>query len=109
MAVRPRHFRCRRHATGRSRTAPQVPRTALHAQVGTLLMPGASYFVCDHFSGPGGMQNGELYMTVTEQRIALIDAGYADVELVLLKGGLALHRATRASLEWQSGSARAQA
>jgi hypothetical protein len=39
------------------------------------------------------MNNEQLYMTVAEQKAALKSAGYASVHLVLLKGGLALHRA----------------
>lgn len=66
----------------------------LHAQVRQLLLPGASYLVCDHFYGEGGMSNAELYMTVEEQRNALQTAGFTRIEQVLLKGGLVLHRAT---------------
>jgi SAM-dependent methyltransferase len=67
---------------------------ALHAQVRPLLAPGGAYLVCDHFLGEGGLSNDQLYMTVDEQRDALLRAGFADVEAVLVKGGLALHRAT---------------
>ena len=67
---------------------------ALHAQVRQLLLPGGAYLVCDHFYGEGGMSNAELYMTVDEQREALLGAGFTQVEQVLLKGGLVLHHAT---------------
>jgi hypothetical protein len=67
----------------------------LHAQVASLLAPGGAYLVCDHFLGEGGMSNGELYMTADEQRQALLDAGFGEVERVLLKGDLVLHRAGR--------------
>jgi hypothetical protein len=40
------------------------------------------------------MSNDQLYMTVTEQRDALVSAGFARVEQLFLKGGLVLHRAT---------------
>jgi len=66
---------------------------ALHAQVRPLLASGGSYLVCDHFLGEGGLFNDQLYMTVDEQGDALRRAGFADVEAVLVKGGLALHRA----------------
>lgn len=66
---------------------------ALHAQVRGLLVPGGSYLVCDHFAGEGGMANEQLYMTVQEQRQALRGAGFGEVECLLLKGGLVLHRA----------------
>lgn len=42
-----------------------------------------------------GMSNDRLYMTVDEQRLALLDAGFTDVTQVLLKSGLVLHRAVR--------------
>jgi SAM-dependent methyltransferase len=67
--------------------------TTLHAQVRALLAPGGAYLVCDHFLGEGGLSNDQLYLTVDEQRDALLRAGYADVEAMLVKGGLALHRA----------------
>jgi SAM-dependent methyltransferase len=67
---------------------------ALHAQVRKLLLPGGHYLVCDHFYGEGGMSNAELYMTVDEQREALLSAGFIQVEQVLLRGGLVLHHAT---------------
>jgi ubiquinone/menaquinone biosynthesis C-methylase UbiE len=65
----------------------------LHKQVKTVLRPGGSYLVCDHFYGPGGMSNERLYMTVDEQRVAIESAGYASVRRVLLKGGMVLHHA----------------
>lgn len=67
---------------------------ALHARVRKCLKPGGSYLVCDHFFGEGGMSNDQLYMTVEEQRQALLISGFSQVEQVLLKGGLVLHRAT---------------
>ena len=67
--------------------------TALHVEVRQLLEPGGAYLVCDHFAGEGGMSNQQLYMSVEEQQSALRGAGFANVSLLLLKGGLALHRA----------------
>ena len=67
--------------------------TALHAQVRPLLAAGGRYLVCDHYLGGDGLSNEQLYMTVDQQRDALLRAGFADVEPVLVKGGLALHRA----------------
>ena len=32
--------------------------------------------------GPGGLPNGELYMTVSEQRDVLLNAGFSDVRKV---------------------------
>jgi predicted methyltransferase len=67
---------------------------ALHAQVKSLLLRGGHYLVCDHFCGEGGMANDQLYMSVAEQRQALLSAGFVTVEQVLLKSGLVLHNAT---------------
>lgn len=67
---------------------------ALHSQAKELLVEGGKYLVCDHYVGDGGMKNDQLYMTVTEQREALIGAGFSRVEQLLLKGGLVLHSAT---------------
>jgi ubiquinone/menaquinone biosynthesis C-methylase UbiE len=65
----------------------------LHKQVKAILRPGASYLVCDHFFGPDGMSNDQLYMTVEEQKAAIESAGYQAVRQVLLMGGLVLHHA----------------
>jgi ubiquinone/menaquinone biosynthesis C-methylase UbiE len=74
-------LRHKRHAQG------------LHSQVLAVLEPNGPYLVCDHFLGEGGMQNADLYMTVDEQRDALIKAGFGAVKLLLRKGGLVLHEA----------------
>jgi ubiquinone/menaquinone biosynthesis C-methylase UbiE len=65
----------------------------LHTQAKTVLRPGGSYLVCDHFFGPDGMSNDQLYLTVDEQKSAIESAGYRSVRQVLLKGGLVLHHA----------------
>jgi SAM-dependent methyltransferase len=66
----------------------------LHSQVKNTLSSGGSYLVCDHFLGEGGMSNDQLYMTVAEQRDALLAGGFNNVSQVLLKGDLVLHHAT---------------
>lgn len=66
---------------------------ALHEQVRKVLAPGGAYLVCDHFTGEGGMKNEALYMSVVEQRQALIAAGFSSVHQVMTKGGLVLHHA----------------
>jgi SAM-dependent methyltransferase len=65
----------------------------LHAQVRPLLAAGGSYLMCDHFCGEGGLSDDQLYMTVAEQHDALMRGGFASAGTVLVKGGLALHRA----------------
>lgn len=67
---------------------------ALHSEARKALGPGGVYLVCDHFVGEGGMSNEQLYMSVEEQQSALRDAGFVNVSLLLIKGGLALHRAS---------------
>lgn len=74
-------LRHKRHAAG------------LHREVRSLLCEGGSYLVCDHHAGDGGMGNGQLFMSVNEQRQALLDAGFPNVRQVLLHGGLVLHHA----------------
>jgi len=76
------------HELRHKRYAPE-----LHKQVRAVLRPGASYLVCDHFFGPDGMGNDQLYMTVDEQKAAIESAGYQSVRQALVKGGLVLHHA----------------
>jgi len=66
----------------------------LHAQVKSLLTPNGFYLVCDHYAGDGGMKDNQLYMSVAEQRDALLVAGFNQVTQVMIKGGLVLHRAS---------------
>lgn len=77
------------HELRHKRYAPE-----LHRQVRAVLRPGAGYWVCDHFFGPGGMSDDQLYMTVDEQRAAIESAGFRSVRQVLSKGSLVLHHAT---------------
>ena len=67
---------------------------ALHSRVATLLNPESPYLVCDHFFGEGGQSNDQLYMSVAEQRQALLNAGFRSVEQVQKIGTLVMHRAT---------------
>jgi RimJ/RimL family protein N-acetyltransferase len=69
---------------------------ALHAQVRDVLMHDGVYLVCDHYIGSDGMSDTELYMTGEEQAQALQEAGFANVAIVLGKGGLVLHAARAA-------------
>jgi ubiquinone/menaquinone biosynthesis C-methylase UbiE len=65
----------------------------LHRAVLALLKPQGSYLVCDHYVGGDGMRNDQLYMTIQEQRAALLAAGFSRVDQLLAKGGLVLNRA----------------
>lgn len=77
-------LRHKRHALG------------LHQRVRALLSGQGVYVVCDHFCGPGGQSNDQLYMTVDEQAQALRDAGFAHVRLVHQEQGLVMHTASDA-------------
>ncbi len=67
--------------------------STLHQQVKPLLRGTGSYLVCDHYVGEDGMRNDQLYMSVAEQRQALLAAGFPNVVEVKRKGGLVLHSA----------------
>lgn len=74
-------LRHKRHAEG------------LHRQVRSILKPGGAYLMGDHYCGPGGMANDQLYMTIDEQQAALRASGFAQVTELLRKGGLVLNHA----------------
>ncbi len=63
----------------------------LHRRVKSALKPGGLYLVCDHFLGPGGQTNDQLYMTLEEQRNSFMQAGFSRVREILREGGLVLH------------------
>jgi SAM-dependent methyltransferase len=65
----------------------------LHRAVRDLLRSHGSYLVCDHYAGDDGMHNDQLYMTIQEQKVALLEAGFSQVDQLLAKDGLVLHRA----------------
>lgn len=67
---------------------------SLHAAVKDVLRPGGSYLVSDHFFGDGGLSNHQLYMTVAEQRDALLTVGFMEVKKVAVAGTLVMHCAT---------------
>jgi SAM-dependent methyltransferase len=69
--------------------------STLHSQARELLTANGSYLMCDHFFGEGGMKNGQLYMSLDEQREALRQAGFTKVEQILCHGGLCLYEARR--------------
>ncbi|MDA1299168.1 MAG: class I SAM-dependent methyltransferase [Proteobacteria bacterium] len=66
----------------------------LHEQVRTVLSDEGFYLVNDHFSGPDGMTDCELYMTREEQIEALFAAGFTDVQALLCQSKMALLRAS---------------
>lgn len=67
--------------------------SALHSQVRSILAPQGIYLMCDHHTGPGGMKNQDLYMSLDEQEASLHNAGFAQVERLSERGGLALYLA----------------
>lgn len=65
----------------------------LHRLVRSVLLHGGKYLVSDHYFGEDGMKKEGLYMTVDEQRQALIAAGFRQVDELLRLGGMVLHSA----------------
>jgi ubiquinone/menaquinone biosynthesis C-methylase UbiE len=65
----------------------------LHRQTATVLRPGGLYLVCDHYLGPDGMSNSELYMTAAEQKSTLEAAGFKWITELMCIRGLVMHRA----------------
>lgn len=65
-----------------------------HSQVAGVLRADGPYLVCDHFFGEGGMKNDRLFMSVDEQRLALVNAGFESVTMLGRHGGLVMHRAS---------------
>lgn len=63
----------------------------LHRAVRSILSPDGVYLVCDHFFGPGGQSNNQLYMSIDEQRESFYQAGFSQVQELLLEDGLVLH------------------
>src|SRR5580704_1556236 len=65
---------------------------ALYRQVGTVLHPGGSFLMCDHYVGDGAMSDRTLFMTMEEHEAVLRRAGFTNVHLLLQAGGLVLYR-----------------
>jgi 16S rRNA G1207 methylase RsmC len=66
---------------------------SLHCQVKAVLASEGIYLVCDHFYGDGGLGNEQLYMSISEQRDALSNAGFRSVQQIHRVGTLVMHRA----------------
>ncbi len=64
----------------------------LHRAVRSILSPNGVYLVCDHFFGPGGQSNNQLYMSIDEQRECFYQAGFSRVQELLSEDGLVLYR-----------------
>jgi SAM-dependent methyltransferase len=69
---------------------------ALYAQIRNVLCPDGAFLMCDHYAGPGAMGNRELFMTLDEHELVLVEAGFKAVRLLMKIGTLALYRASRA-------------
>src|SRR5580692_9140520 len=65
---------------------------ALYRQLGTVLHPGGSFLMCDHYVGDGAMSDRALFMTMEEHEAVLRRAGFTNVHLLLQAGGLVLYR-----------------
>jgi len=62
----------------------------LHMQVRSILHEGGLYLVNDHFAGPDGMSNDELYMTREEQIEALRVAGFSEIQTLICQSKMTL-------------------
>ncbi|HVH70545.1 MAG TPA: class I SAM-dependent methyltransferase [Candidatus Dormibacteraeota bacterium] len=78
------------HELRHKRHAPRFYRAVCR-----LLKTSGTLLVCDHYSGERGMSNCVLFMTPDEQEAALKKGGFQNVDLLMLKGGLVLFRASR--------------
>jgi SAM-dependent methyltransferase len=65
---------------------------ALYRQLATVLHPGGSFLMCDHYVGDGAMSDRALFMTMEEHEAVLRRAGFTNVHLLLQAGGLVLYR-----------------
>jgi SAM-dependent methyltransferase len=65
---------------------------ALYRQVGSVLHPGGSFLMCDHYVGDGAMSDRALFMTMEEHEAALHGAGFTNVHVLLKTAGLVLYR-----------------
>ena len=65
----------------------------LHTQVRSVLSEEGLYLVNDHFAGPDGMANNELYMTRQEQEEALRCAGFSNITTLKCQSRMALLKA----------------
>jgi SAM-dependent methyltransferase len=76
------------HELRHKRRAP-----TLYRQVHQLLRREGVLLVCDHFCGPGGMNDSRLFMSEAEHADALAAAGLSDVTCLHKEGGMVLFRA----------------
>ena len=63
----------------------------LLARARSLLNAGGLLLYCDHYAGPG--KHPDLFVSRQEQPLALAEAGFADIRLLLDEGGMALYAA----------------
>jgi SAM-dependent methyltransferase len=72
---------------------------SFYEAVGSLLLPGGVFLVCDHVCGEPGATNTSLYMSLAEHRQALHDGGFVSAHEVRREGSLVLYRAKRNDAE----------
>ena len=73
---------------------------ALLEQLRRLLAANGVLLFCDHYSSAQRPANNpDLYLSRDEQPIALANAGFASIECLLDKGGMALYRAIKTGRE----------
>lgn len=62
-------------------------------KVKSVLSSGGIYLVCEHYADAPGMHSAGIYMTLKEQQLALLAAGFSSARQILCKGNLVLFRA----------------
>lgn len=67
----------------------------LYQRLSRVLRPDGHLLVCDHTTDNATGANADLFMTREEQNLALIGAGFGQIERLLDYGGMTLHAARK--------------
>jgi hypothetical protein len=68
---------------------------ALYHRLSNVLRADGHLLVCDHTTDNASGANAALFMTREEQHLALIEAGFTQIERVLDYRGMTLHSARK--------------
>ena len=67
----------------------------LYRRLANILRPSGYFLVCDHTTDNAHDKNEALFMTREEQQLALVEAGFIQVERLLDYAGMTLHAARK--------------
>jgi len=76
------------HEAGDKNLAPDI-----YKHISETLKPGGCFLVCDFIHDKTGMDNNTMYMTIEEQREALLESGFKSPVLLSKYSGLTLYKA----------------